>query len=90
MPSGDDDEQLADRQQGDRRRLRQDVADVAGGQEHRRQERHGEDEAGENEHGTEPDHGEGAPEQPVAAPPAHVLVWIAVDGIGRRQVIIAR
>ena len=81
---GDDHEQLADRQQGDRRRLRQDVADVAGGEEHGRQQRHGDDEAGQDEDRTEPDHRQGATKQSVAAPRAHVFVRFAVHRVGRR------
>ena len=66
-PAGEDHEQLADRQHGDRGGLGEHVAGVAGGEEHRRQQRHRDDEAEQHQHRTEADHSEGDAQQPEVA-----------------------
>ena len=65
--TGEDHEQLADREHGDGSGLGQHVAGVAGGEEHRRQQRHGDDEPGEHQQRAEADHAEREAQQPEAA-----------------------
>ena len=84
---GDDHEQLTDRQQGDRRRLRQDVADVARGEKHRRQQRHGDDQPGQDEDRTEPDHRERAVEQSIANMRTRLVVRLTVHRVRSRRMV---